>query len=108
MLQLAFGADILWRHRRLVLLAWLPTILYLSAADAVAIGAGTWTIDPAQSLNIFLGGILPVEELLFFGLTNALLTFGMVLVLARQSQERLNAELQRRPIWKSLTRSSVS
>lgn len=108
MLQLAFGADILWRHRRLILLTLVPAILYLSAADALAIASGTWTIDPAQSLNVYIGGILPVEEFLFFILTNTLLTFGMVLVLARQSQERLNAELQRRPIWKSLMRSSYS
>jgi lycopene cyclase domain-containing protein len=108
MLQLAFGADILWRHRRLILLTWLPATLYLSAADAIAIGAGTWTIDPAQSLNIYLGGVLPVEEFLFFGLTNALLTFGMVLVLARQSQMRLDEALARRPAWRNLLRMGSS
>ena len=108
MLQLAFGADILWRHRRLILLTLVPATLYLSAADAIAIGAGTWTIDPAQSLNIYIGGILPVEEFLFFGLTNVLLTFGMVLVLARQSQVRLNEALDRRPAWKSLLRMRSS
>jgi lycopene cyclase domain-containing protein len=94
-LQLGFGADILWRHRRLVLLALLPATLYLSAADALAIGSGTWTINPEQSLGIYLGGILPLEELLFFTLTNILLVFGMTLVLARQSQRRLEAFLQR-------------
>ena len=108
MLQLAFGADILWRHRRLILLTWLPATFYLSAADAIAIGAGTWTIDPAQSLNIYLGGVLPIEEFIFFGLTNALLTFGMVLVLARQSQVRLEEALARRPAWRNLFRVGSS
>lgn len=96
MLQLAFGADILWRYRRLILWSVIPTTLYLSAADALAIGSGTWTINPALSLEIYLGGILPLEEFIFFGLTNMLVTFGMVLVLARQSQTRLNQEIRYR------------
>jgi lycopene cyclase domain-containing protein len=93
MIQLGFGADILWRYRRLVFWTLVPATLYLSAADAVAIGSGTWTIDPAQSLNIYLGGILPIEEFIFFFLTNTLLVFGMTLVLARESHARLHAEL---------------
>lgn len=102
MLQLAFGADILWQHRRLVLLAILPLTLYLSAADALAINWGTWTIDPAQSLNIYLGGILPIEEAVFFLLTNVLITFGTVLVLAQASHERLAA------LKKRLRRTQIS
>jgi lycopene cyclase domain-containing protein len=89
MLQLAFGADILWRHRRLALATLLPPLLYLSFADALAIQAGTWTISPAQSLNVFLGGHLPIEEFIFFLLTNILVVFGMILVLARESQSRV-------------------
>ena len=87
-LQLAFGADILWRYRRLVLLTIVTLTLYLSAADAIAINLGTWTINPQQSLNILIGGILPVEEALFFLLTNTLITFGIVLVMAEESQAR--------------------
>ncbi|MCA9930703.1 MAG: lycopene cyclase domain-containing protein [Anaerolineales bacterium] len=89
MLQLAFGADILWKHRRLVFLAIVPTTLYLSGADAIAIQAGTWTIDPSQSLGWLIGGILPFEEFLFFLNTNVLVVFGMTLLLARESQSRL-------------------
>jgi lycopene cyclase domain-containing protein len=88
-LQLGFGADILWRHRRLVLLAIIPTTLYLSAADALAIQSGTWTIDPEQSLQWYLGGVLPVEEFIFFLLTNTLITFGMTLALAAESRQRV-------------------
>lgn len=90
-LQLAFGADILWRYGRLVLFTIIPLTLYLSAADALAINWGTWTINPAQSLNIFLGGVLPVEEFIFFLLTNTLVTFGVVLILAQASHQRLAA-----------------
>lgn len=89
MLQLAFGVDILWRHRRLVSLGIIMPTIYLSLADAIAINSGTWTIDPGQSLNLFLAGQLPLEEFIFFLLTNTLLTFGMVLALAGESRERL-------------------
>jgi lycopene cyclase domain-containing protein len=91
MLQLGFGADILWRRRIVVLSAILSTTLYLSAADWLAIRAGIWTIDPGQSLNLFLGNYLPVEEFIFFLLTNTLVVFGLLLGLAPESWPRLLA-----------------
>jgi lycopene beta-cyclase len=81
-LQSAVGADVLWHQRRLVALALLPPMLYLVVADALAITSGTWTIAPAQSTGVMLGGVLPFEELIFFGLTNVLIVFGMTLFLA--------------------------
>ena len=72
-----------------------PMSIYLGAADAVAIHAGTWTIDPAQSLEIYLGGVLPLEEFIFFLVTNTLVAFGMTLVLARDSQARTPQGLQK-------------
>jgi lycopene cyclase domain-containing protein len=94
-LQLAFGADILWHFRRLVFLAIVPLTLYLSAADALAITLGTWTINPEQSLNIFVAGLLPIEELLFFLLTNTLISFGIVLLWAKLSHARFAGYLAR-------------
>ena len=90
-IQLAFGADILWRHRNVVFLTIAISTLYLSWADAIAIGSGTWTIDPEQSLNWLIGGILPLEEFIFFLVTNTLVTLGMTLVLAEESQPRAMA-----------------
>ena len=87
-IQLAFGADILWRHRNVVFLTIVISTLYLSWADAIAIGSGTWTIDPEQSLNWLIGGVLPLEEFIFFLITNTLVTLGMTLVLAEESQPR--------------------
>ena len=86
-IQLFFGADILWHHRRLVALTILPLTLYLSIADSFAIGSGTWTIAPGQSFNLFIGA-LPVEELVFFLLTNTLIAFGVTLLLAPESRDR--------------------
>ena len=84
-LQLVVGADVLWHRRRLVAAALLPAFLYLSAADTLAIGSGTWSIAPAQSTGILLGGVLPIEEVLFFLLTNMLIVFGMVLMMGTDS-----------------------
>ena len=90
-IQLAFGADILWRHRRVVFLTIAISTIYLSWADALAIESGTWTIDPEQSLNWFIAGVLPIEEFIFFLITNTLVTLGMTLVLAEESQPRAYA-----------------
>lgn len=86
-IQTAFGADILWRHRRVVGLTILISTVYLAWADSIAIASGTWTIDPAQSLPIYIGG-LPIEEFIFFLITNTLVVFGMTLVLAEESMAR--------------------
>jgi lycopene beta-cyclase len=86
--QLAFGADILWHHRRLLGTVILTGAGYLSAMDAIAISAGTWTIDPAQSTGIFIGK-LPIEEAVFFVITVVLIAFGITLLLAQVSQARL-------------------
>ena len=88
LIQFTFGADILWHHRRPVLWTLLPGALFLSCADALAIRSGTWTIDPEQSLGVTLGGILPVEEFVFFLLTSSMVVFGVTLVIARESHVR--------------------
>lgn len=88
-LQLAFGADILWRYRRLVVASIASLTLYLSATDALAITLGTWTINPEKSLDWLLFGLLPLEEFLFFFLTNTLITFGILLVVASESHHRI-------------------
>jgi lycopene beta-cyclase len=88
LIQLAFGADILWKQRKLVLSAIASVTVFLSLADLIAIGMGTWTIDPAQSTGILLANILPIEELIFFLLTNILIVFGTTLALADESKTR--------------------
>lgn len=94
MLQIGFGGDILRRYGRLVLLAIAVPTLYLSLADYLAIGSGTWEINPERSLHWLIGGVLPLEEVIFFFITNTLLALGMVLLLARESHQRF-AELRR-------------
>lgn len=90
-LQLIFGGDILRRYWVPVVLTIVPFTLYLSAMDAIAITAGTWTINPEKSLNVLIAGILPIEEFVFFLLTNTLVTFGIILFLAQESWDRFRA-----------------
>lgn len=85
--QLAFGADILWHQRKLLAWTILPMGLYLSFADSLAIASGTWTINPVQSTGIFIGK-LPLEEGVFFFVTVTLISFGMTLLTAKESQSR--------------------
>lgn len=91
MLQIGFGADILLRYRSLVLAGIAVPWLSLCAADMLALRAGTWTISPDKTLGLEMLPGLPLEEALFFLMTNTLLVFGMVLVLAEESRGRLAA-----------------
>ena len=93
MLQTAFGADILWGYRRLILLGFLVPTLYLSLADTFAIRAGTWSLDPAQTIGVHFPGGLPMEEFIFFLVTNLLISIGTTLVLALESQQRVAPKL---------------
>jgi lycopene cyclase domain-containing protein len=86
--QVLFGGDILWHYRKLVLWSLFVPGIYLSLMDIVALEAGTWSISPSQTTGILFFGILPLEEMVFFFVTNILLTFGMTLLLASVSQKR--------------------
>ncbi len=88
-LQIAFGGDVLWHHRKLVGWVIFPIGLYLSFADLLAIRAGIWAIDPAQSTGLFIGG-LPLEEGVFFFATAILITFGLTLTLSAESRKRFH------------------
>jgi lycopene cyclase domain-containing protein len=92
LLQLGFGADILWRYRRLVLVGFVPPTLYLWLVDGLAIASGTWTINPEDILGLDLFGVLPIEEATFFLVTNVVIAFGMVLMLARESHQRVGLQ----------------
>ncbi len=88
LVQLLFGADILWAMRRQLVAAIAPPTLYLWLVDFLAIRSGTWTLDPAQTLGWALGGVLAVEEMVFFLVTNVLIVCGMFLTLAEVSHQR--------------------
>ena len=76
--QWAFGWTQLWRCRRTVTLAvGVPTI-YLWILDRTAISLGLWIIAPATTVGIAPFG-LPIEEAVFFLVTNLFVVQGLVL-----------------------------
>ena len=74
------GGHLVWARRRLLAWAVVPMTLYLWFADWFAITqAGIWEITDATRSGLELFG-LPVEEALFFLVTNLLVAFGLVML----------------------------
>ena len=72
-----------WGPRLLVLLrAVLPPALWVTAwlvlADELAISKGVWAFGEGKHLGVYLGRV-PLEEALFFLLTNLLVALGLPL-----------------------------
>jgi len=64
-LEPALRVGVLRRWRRL-LATLVPVAVVFGTWDIVAIRAGHWSYDPAQTTGVLLPGRLPLEELLFF------------------------------------------
>ena len=86
--QMLYGADILWHYRKLVFTAIFVPGLYLSLMDIIALTDTTWSISKEQTTGVLFFGILPVEEVLFFFITNVLIGFGMTLLLSKLGTKR--------------------
>lgn len=68
---------------RRVLRAILPPALavtgWLAATDHLALRAGIWRLDPDRHVGLTIG-VVPLEEILFFLMTNLLVACGVALV----------------------------
>jgi lycopene cyclase domain-containing protein len=98
--QLLFGADILWHYRKLVFWAIMVPGTYLSLMDIVALSETTWSISPSQTTGVLFFGILPLEEVVFFFITNILIAFGTTLLLANVSEGRLAEVKKQVEAWR--------
>lgn len=94
LIQVLFGADVLWQERRIVVPAILAATLYYALADGIAVSAGTWDFNPSLIFGARLGP-LPMEEVLFFLLTNTLVVFSMTLLLSTASMRRFRSGVAR-------------
>lgn len=76
--QWLIGWRMLWRWRSV----WMPLVpiltVYLSLADAVAINALIWRFDAHALIGVWIGSV-PIEEVLFYCFTSAMLAQGFVL-----------------------------
>lgn len=84
-MQWAYAGDQIWARRRAWALGVAVPTLYLWAADAVAIHLGIWRISEAYTLGPSLGP-LPLEEAVFFLVTNLLVVQGLILFLHPQGK----------------------
>ena len=73
------GGHLILARRRVVAWAVGPLSVYLWIADRVAIGQGIWDITDATRTGWELVG-LPVEEALFFVVTNLMVAQGLVML----------------------------
>lgn len=87
--QWVIGWDAFLANWKVIALGILIPAAYLTAMDSIAIGSGTWTIAPAQSLDVFLPGGVPVEEGVFFLVTNMLIVQGVLLFTSPVVETRL-------------------
>lgn len=106
--QFLFGADILWHYRKLVFWAIFVPGTYLSLMDIVALSETTWSISKSQTTGINFFGILPLEEVVFFFITNVLITFGLTLMLATVSDARVEEVKQLIGRWRRNGRKAGS
>ena len=88
LIQFAVGGDVLFWNWRKLAIGVLPPTLYLWLADAIAIQSGTWTISPQQTTGVLLIN-LPIEEMVFFFMTNLLIVNGMILIFSPVTRERV-------------------
>lgn len=77
-IQWGFGWTQLWNCRRTVALAVAVPTVYLWIIDRTAISLGLWTIAPETIVGIAPFG-LPIEEAVFFLVTNLFVVQGLVL-----------------------------
>ena len=80
LIQWVYGGHHLWRLRRVWFLAIAVPTLYLWVADRIALALGIWHISDVHTVGISLFG-LPLEEALFFFVTNMLVVQGLILML---------------------------
>ena len=89
------GGPVIWRARRLVVAGIAAPTGYLWIVDRIAIGLGLWSISPTHTTGLAVAG-LPIEEMVFFLVTNTLVVFGLMLylwVVARTEHHSLTASL---------------
>lgn len=78
--QWAYGGHLLWRARRAWLLGTAVPTVYLWVADRTAIALGIWGVSPEYTTGLRFFD-LPVEEAVFFLMTNLMVVQGLLLLL---------------------------
>lgn len=105
LLQWGVGASYLWAHRGEVLLGiGIPTV-YLWICDRIAIGLGIWEISSKHTTGWHLFG-LPIEEAVFFLMTNLMVVQGLALVRVPFAMHRMAGRRPGRAVSATIPGSS--
>jgi lycopene beta-cyclase len=89
------GARELFARFRLLAVAVLVPTVYLTLADAFAIGSGVWSISDTLTAGVRAGSLV-LEEAIFFFLTNLLVAQSIILFLAPSARGRAARLVRRR------------
>lgn len=84
-LQWFVGAKYFLNNAKLFVFSIVPVTLYLWACDTFAIHSGIWRISSLQTTGIKVGS-LPIEEAIFFLVTNVMVSLGLIFFLAMESR----------------------
>lgn len=82
-LQWALAWRRLWARRRAIALVALVATAYLSVADGVALRSGIWRIHASRTVGVTLGPV-PIEECIFFLVTDLLIVQSLILLEKRR------------------------
>lgn len=88
LLQWLVGGEHILRNMKVFLACLLPPTLYLWAVDGFAIFKNTWAISGAQTVG-FKIYTLPLEEAVFFLVTNVMLVQGLILYILLKNDLKL-------------------
>jgi lycopene cyclase domain-containing protein len=82
-----YGGEHIQRAGKAALATVAASTVYLCLADRMAIGLGIWLISPEHTLGIDIFG-LPLEEAVFFLMTNILVVSGLALMMESDALAR--------------------
>lgn len=80
-LQWAVGFRRLWAFRQVLTVSIVIPTAYLTVADGIAIGSGIWVLHAGRILGVRVLDV-PLEEMLFFLVTNAMVAQTVILLRA--------------------------
>lgn len=89
LIQIIAGRKKIPKYISAIIIPSVIMTVYFSIADSISIGQGIWDFDSLQTTGIRIFNI-PLEEILFFLVTNILITEAMILFLPSKYLKRNN------------------
>jgi lycopene cyclase domain-containing protein len=104
LLQWSFGGNYLLTNSKIFLLSTLIPTFFLWIADGLAISWGIWSISETYTIGVNFGS-LPLEEAVFFLLTNLMVSQGVILfVVMEEEMAKVKALMRKVPTWAGWSR----